>query len=181
MIRIWNNHETFVEAAMTVISEELLEALRADESGDLDAIIERRRAEDFDALRSLLTLDPAVEPSHRAKAIYALGRWGDPAVTEAIQSLLPGLEKAERIGAIDALGRLGAEDALDDILEYIDDESVSVRKFVARALGRINTPRARTELRKLERTDPSDYIRSLASKLLSREEGSGDQAQSAGR
>lgn len=61
---------------MTVMSEELLEALEEDESGDLDAIIEHRRPEDFDALRSLLTLDPTVEPSHRAKAIYALGRWG---------------------------------------------------------------------------------------------------------
>jgi HEAT repeat protein len=153
---------------MTVMSEELLEALEADESGDLDAIIEQRRPEDFDALRSLLTLDPTVEPSHRAKAIYALGRWGDPAVAEAIQDLLPDVEETERIGAIDALGRLGAEDALDGILEHVDDASVSVRKFVARALGRINTPRARTELSKLERTDPSDYIRSLASNLLSR-------------
>jgi HEAT repeat protein len=153
---------------MTVMSEELLEALEADESGDLDAIIERRRPEDFDALRSLLTLDPTVKPLHRAKAIYALGRWGDPAVVEAIQGLLPEVEEAERIGAIDALGRLGAEGALDGILEYIDDESVSVRKFVTLALGRINTPRARAELSKLERTDPSDYIRSLASKQLSR-------------
>ena len=152
---------------MTVMSEELLEALKADESGDLDAIIEHRRPEDFDALRSLLRLDPTVEP-YRAKAIYALGRWGDPAVVEAIQDLLPDVEEAERIGAIDALGRLRAEDALDGILEHVDDESVSVRKFVTRALGRINTPRARAELSRLERTDPSDYIRSEASKQLSR-------------
>jgi HEAT repeat protein len=153
---------------MTVMSEGLREALEADESDDLDAIIEQRRPEDFDALRSLLTLNPTVEPSHRAKAIYALGRWGDPAVVEAIQGLLPGLDQDERIKAIDALGRLGTENALDGILEHVDDASVPVRKFVARALGRINTPRARAELSKLERTDPSDYIRSLASKLLSR-------------
>jgi hypothetical protein len=63
---------------MTVMSEELLEALEADETGDLDAIIEQRPPENFDALRSLLTLDPTVEASHRAKAIYALGRGGIP-------------------------------------------------------------------------------------------------------
>ena len=91
-------------------------------------------------------------------------RGGDP-------GLLPGVEEAERIGAIDALGRLGTEEALDGILEHVDDPLVPVRKFVTRALGRINTPRARAELSRLEQTDPSDYIRSEASKQLSRGSG----------
>jgi HEAT repeat protein len=156
---------------MTVMSEALLEALGADESGDLEAVVDQRRPEDFEALRSLLTLDPSVDPLHRARATYALGRWGDPAVVAEIRGLLPGVEEAERIGAIDALGRLGTEEALDGILEHVDDPLVPVRKFVTRALGRINTPRARAELSRLEQTDPSDYIRSEASKQLSRGSG----------
>jgi HEAT repeat protein len=152
---------------MTGIRTELLRALEADESGDLDAIIARRRPEDFEALRSLLTPDPAVKRTHRAKAIYALGRWGDPAVVEAIRDLLPDLDEDERTKAIDALGRLGTAEALDGIVAYANDASMPVRKFVTRALARINTPRARAVLSELERTDPSDYIRSLASRHLS--------------
>jgi HEAT repeat protein len=167
MIRTWNTHEISVVAAMTGMREELLQALEADESGDLDAIIRQRRPEDFRALRRLLALGPATKTSHRAGAIYALGRWGDPAVIEAIRDLLPSLTHNERITAIDALGRLGTEEALDGILLYANDESLSVRKFVVRALGRINSPRARAGLSELQRTDASDYIRSLASSELS--------------
>jgi HEAT repeat protein len=152
---------------MTVMSEELLEALEADETGDLDAIIEQRPR------RFRRPTKPHAGPDRRGvapgKGHLRLGARGDPAVVEAIQGLLPHLDQAERIAAIDALGRLGTEDASDSILQYVDDESMPVRKFVTRALGRINTPRARAELSKLERTDPSDYIRSLASKQLSRE------------
>lgn len=60
-------------AAMTEMREELLQALEADESGDLDAIIRQRRPEDFQALRRLLSLEPAIKTAHRAAAIYALG------------------------------------------------------------------------------------------------------------
>ena len=149
---------------MTETFRELLVAVEADESGDLDSIIARRRPEDFEALRSLLTLDPAVKQSHRAKAIYALGRWGDPAVVQELSDILPGLDEDERTKAIDALGRLGTDDALDAILAYADDPSMPVRLFVTRALARINTPRARARLSEFERTDPSDQIRSLAAR-----------------
>ena len=144
--------------------EELRQALEADESGDLDVIIQQRRPEDFEALRRLLSGDAAAEPL-RTWAIYALGRWGDPAVAGAIRDLLPRLGHDERITAIDALGRLGSREAVDGILGYAHDESLPVRKFVARALARINTPQARAGLSELERTDASDYIRSLAAGL----------------
>jgi HEAT repeat protein len=66
------------------------------------------------------------------------------AVAGEIRDLLPGLDDHERITAIDALGRLGAEEAVDGILQYAHDESLPVRKFVVRALGRIGTPRRGT-------------------------------------
>ena len=150
---------------MTDMREELRQALEADESSDLDVIIHQRRPEDFEALRRLLAGDAAADPSHWAGVIYALGRWGDPAVAGAIRDLLPRLDHDERITAIDALGRLGSREAVDGILGYAHDESLPVRKFVARALARINTPQARAGLSELERTDASDYIRSLAAGL----------------
>jgi len=153
---------------MTDMREELRQALEADESCDLDAIIRQRSPQDFEDLRRLLSGDAAVEPLYRAGAIYALGRWGDPAVAGAIRDLLPSLGHDERITAIDALGRLGTKEAVDGILGYASDESLLVRKFVARALARINTPRARAGLSEIERTDSSEYIRSLAAGQLSR-------------
>jgi HEAT repeat protein len=124
---------------MTEISGDLQQALDADESCDLDELVRRRRPADFDALLSLLRSGPAREAPHRARAIYALGRWGDPAVVGVIRDLLPSLHYDERITAIDALGRLGTDEAVEGILGHANDESLPVRKFVARALGRIGT------------------------------------------
>ena len=153
---------------MAAMSKELLDALEFDESGDLDQIIQVGRQEDFEALQRLLSLDASVKPEHRAKALYALGRWGNPAAVDTILSLLPHLAQMERIGAIDALGRLSTQEALEGILKYANDESFHVRKFVTRALCRINTPEAQAKLREIEHSDSADYIRSLASKCLSR-------------
>lgn len=140
---------------MTEMPDELRQALSADESCDLDAIIRQRRPADFEALRRLLRADPADGTLHRARAIYALGRWGDPVVVTAIRDLLPSMDQDERITAIDALGRLGTEEAVGGILEYVGDESPPVRKFVTRALARINTPSAQAGLSRLQRADPS--------------------------
>jgi HEAT repeat protein len=149
------------------MSRQLLNALRADESEELDQIIRKRRQEDFEALQDLLSMDQSIKQEYRAKALYALGRWGNPASIEPIRRLLPHLEETERARAIDALGRLGTQDALPGILEYADDESVFVRGFVIRALGRIGTPDARAKLREIERSDPVDSVRALASKYSS--------------
>jgi HEAT repeat protein len=151
---------------MTEIPGDLELALDADESCDLDVIIGQRRPADFEALRSLLRSDPAGGTPHRARAIYALGRWGDPAIVTTIRDLLPSLDHDERISAIDALGRLGTDEAAEGILRYANDESLPVRKFAALALGRIDTPRARAGLGQLEQADPSNYIRSLAARQL---------------
>ena len=140
---------------MTEIPGELRQALDADESCDLDEIIRQRRPADFEALRGLLRPDPSGGTLYRARAIYALGRWGDPAAVKAIRDLLPGLDHDERITAVDALGRLGTDEAVDAILEYANDDSLPMRKFVSRALARIGTARARTALSRLQRDDSS--------------------------
>ena len=152
---------------MTEMRDELRQALEVDESCDLDELIRQQRRDDFEALRGLLRPGPRAGPQLWARAVYALGRWGDPAVVGDIRSLLPALDEDERIGAIDALGRLGTDEAADGVLAYARDDSLPVRKFVARALGRIGTPRARAGLSELRQSDSSEYIRSLAAAELS--------------
>ena len=152
---------------MAAMSNELLAALESDESGDLDEIVRRRRQEDFETLLRLLSMDPSGKQAHRVKALYALGRWGNPAAVPAIRRLLPHLDEDERTRAIDALGRLGTREALQSILEYANDASLFVRKFVTLALGRIGAPEARAKLKEIERSDPAEHIRALASRCLS--------------
>lgn len=151
---------------MTKVSEKLARALESDDACDLGRLIKEGKQEDFEALRSLLSLEPEIKPEHRKKAIYALGRWGDPAPVATIRSILPQLDEAGRISAIDALGRLGTKEALEGVLDHVDDSSPHVRKFVTRALGRINTPEAKAKLKEIEAKDKVDYIRATAAKYL---------------
>ncbi|UCG83542.1 MAG: HEAT repeat domain-containing protein [Dehalococcoidia bacterium] len=151
---------------MTKVSEKLVRALESDDACDLGRVIKEGKQEDFEALRSLLSLEPGIKPEHVNKAIYALGRWGDPAPVATIRSILPQLDEAGRISAIDALGRLGTKEALDGVLDHVDDSSPHVRKFVTRALGRINTPKAKAKLKEIEAKEKVDYVRATAAKYL---------------
>ena len=151
---------------MAEVSKELMEAFESDDAGGLCRLIKERRPQDFEALQHFLSVDPSVNPQHRRKALYALGRWGDPTVVTAIRAILPHLDEAGRISAVDALGRLGTEEALVGVLQYVNDTSLRVRKFVTHALGRINTPEAKAKLKEIEAKDAVGYIRTLASKYL---------------
>jgi HEAT repeat protein len=151
---------------VTDIPKRVLVALEAEEACELDELVQEQNPEDFEALQGLLSLDASVNPAHRTNAIYALGRWGDPAPVPTIRSILPQLDESARICAVDALGRLGTQEALEGVIESVDDESPHVRKFAARALGRINTPEARAKLREIEADDSTDFVRDLASKYL---------------
>jgi HEAT repeat protein len=151
---------------MATISKKLLATLESACATDLEQVIEDRKQEDFEALQSLLSLDSSVKPEHRTKALYALGRWGDPTPVPEIRNILPYIDEIGRISAIDALGRLGTEEALTGVLEYVNDPSPHVRKFVAHALGRMNTPEAWAKLKEIETTDPLDFVREQASKIL---------------
>ena len=149
---------------MANISEELLRALESDDSVELDQVIREGKQEHFEALQSLLSMDPAVNPEHRRKALYALGRWGDSTSVSIINSLLSQLDEGERITAVDALGRLGTPEALSGVLNHVTDSSPHVRKFAVRALGRIDTPEAQAKLKEIEANETVDYVRALAAK-----------------
>lgn len=150
------------------IPARIAEALQAEESGPLDAIIAARRPEDLAALRDVArNEDGAFDGSVQRKALYALGRWGDPALAVDIQEVIPRLNPPARIAAIDALGRLGDADSVDAVTAYADDESPQVRKFVVQALGRIGTGTARDELRRIRATETEEpWLRQLADQAI---------------
>ena len=151
---------------MPELTNELRSALGSDCAHDLEFVLEKRRPEDFEALQSLLTMAPAVKPEQLTKVIALLGRWGDPSPVTTIRDILPNLDESGRISAIDALGRLGTGEALEGVLNYVDDPSPHVRKFVVYALDRSETPRTREVLRRIAETDPSEFVRKAASRHL---------------
>ena len=148
------------------IPTELKDALKAFEIGALDKIVARHRREDFDALRRLVAEKSAGDPNDRQRAIYALGRWGDPSVVPDIASLLPNLKESHCITAIEALGRLGTQAARQAVEPYAGHASPQVRKFVVVALGRIGDSAAKSTLRKIAREDKQAWVRDLASKRM---------------
>jgi HEAT repeat protein len=143
-------------------------ALRAEESGMLDAIVAARRPEDLEALRAIARNEGAeFDDRDQRKALYALGRWGDAALAEDVVEVLPRLGPSSRIAAIDALGWLGDAEAVPIVAAYSDDESPQVRKFVVQALGRIGTPDARNELRRIRGDDAAEaWLREMADHVI---------------
>lgn len=140
------------------------QALIAEESDLLGAIIDERDPEDFEILSALaLEPDQTVSEAVRRRALYAVGRWGDARVVPALVQSLPHLTSLERLTAVDALGRLGGEEAENALADLADDPSEQVRKFVVRALQQIDTPSARAQLDTIAASETeTDWIRSLA-------------------
>ena len=148
------------------MSDELKRALEAFEIGALDAIIEKKRPEDFRALRRLLSPAADVKPEDRQRAIYALGRWSDPSVVPDVAALLPSLRESHRITAIEALGRLGTKEAREAVEPFATDPSPHVRKFVVEALGRMSGSAAEAALRKIAQRDAEGWVRDLAARRM---------------
>ena len=117
-------------------------------------------------MKKLVSTDPAVKREYRNRALYALGRWGDPSIVPDIARVLPELDETERITAIDALGRLGTKQALEAVAKYVSDPSPQVRKFVIRALDRIGGREAQTKLRAIANEDPEKWIQGLAARHI---------------
>ena len=150
---------------MANVSPKLRTALNSEETGELDSIIQERSPSDLDELRQLVSTDPEVDPMHRRRAIYALGRWRDQASVPQIINILPSLDEKETITAVDALGRLGTPEATGAARSLAEHESPQVRKFVVKALGRSADPEAQDTLAAIAANDPADFVRSSAREL----------------
>lgn len=151
---------------MVNASEKLLRALNSDCADSLSQIIAEKQQEDFEALQELLSPEPSVNREQCVKAIYALGRWGNTSVVGDICHLLPNLDESGRISAVDSLGRLGTEEALAGILDCVNDTSPQVRKFVVRALGKIDNAASRAKLQEVAAQESVNYIREQAARYL---------------
>jgi HEAT repeat protein len=149
---------------MAAIADDLRRALEADDAGDLERIVREKKQQHFETLMSLLSTDPSVNPLHRTRAIFALGKWGDARAINPIKRILPELDEMGRATGVDALGRLGTPEALSAILDRAGDPSPTVRKFVARALGKMNVPESLATLSDMERKDPETFVREVAAK-----------------
>ena len=143
------------------IDNKLKMALESDELCDLDEIARRRDRAQLEALKKLLS-EPAPKKEYRSRAIYALGRSGDPGAVPDIVRTLPELDEEERMTAMDALGRLGTKEALDAVARHADDPSPQVRKFAVHALNRIGGREAEAKLRTIAKEDPEKWVRELA-------------------
>ena len=147
---------------MAEMSKELKEALGSDCAHSLEDIMAAKKPGDFSALQGLLTMDPSVDPETRSKALHLLGRWGDPKAVPAIVKILPELDEVGRCRAIDALGRLGTKEGFGAIVDYTNDTSASVRKFVVYALSKDKAAATKKKLKEIEDKDPQPFIRDLA-------------------
>jgi len=152
---------------MAELPEDLRAALDSDDAEEFGQLLRRRRPEDFQALQELLSPEPSIPPDHRTKAMYALGRWGDPSVVPAIRRLLPELDERGRISAVSALGHLGTAEAVAAIIEHADDPSPQVRQAATLALARSSTPDAQAKLQEVAANDPLPWIRDVAARHTS--------------
>lgn len=151
---------------MIQLSDELLEVLAADDAEDFMRLLKRRRQRDIRALQGLVTVDPAVPPHYRTKALFALGWWGDPSSVPMIREILPQLDERGRVSAISALGHIGSPDAVTEIAEHLTERSDQVRAAVISALSTAGTPEAREKLAEVASTDPVPWVRELAARKL---------------
>jgi HEAT repeat protein len=140
---------------------ELLRALEAEESGELDALVRSGNAAVLEALRAMVA-ETDVDRESRIRAIYALGRWRDQEAVDKIVAALPELDLQGRIAAVEALGLIGHPTGLPAVIAEAGSESPMLRKFAARALGRFDQSEARERLHAMEANDDADFVRRTA-------------------
>jgi len=145
------------------LSPELEAALQAEEAGALNEIVRARRPEHLAQLRELAA-DETSPPLYRSRAIYAVGRWGDPVAVADIVRGLPTLTEQGRLSALDALGRLATPEAEKVLADYAADASPQVRKLVVQGLVRTKGAAAQSTLRAIAERDPESWLRELASR-----------------
>lgn len=154
---------------MADIPERIALALEADDSMELERVIDEAAEKDIAVLRAVVT-DSAAPTTHRTRAMFALGRWGDERSAQVIVRTLPELDERGMIAAVDALGRLGTPEALNAVVAQAGHESPHVRKFVVEALARSSDPAAQAKLDDMASSDEVEFVRSLARRRIAEAE-----------
>jgi HEAT repeat protein len=155
---------------MVEIREQLEKALKSDDLGPLETIVEQGNPDDFETLRELVR-DEETSDTYRRRAMSALGKWPDreAEAAEAIESVLPRLTELERITAVSALGRIGTPAARDILLQFRSD-APDVRRQAVNALARIRDETAMDAIREMAEEDDSEMVREKAQEMLARQD-----------
>jgi HEAT repeat protein len=92
---------------------------------------------------------------------------GDSQANDALISALNDEDNLVRSNAALALGMIGDSNAIDPLIEVLEDDGDSkVRSSSAEAIGQIGDPRAADALIKSVKDDESDSVRSSAAEAL---------------
>ncbi|MBI4552003.1 MAG: MFS transporter [Candidatus Latescibacteria bacterium] len=84
----------------------------------------------------------ATEEGRRARAMFALGKSGNPLALEQLVHALADASPKVRSQAARALGETGAEEAADVLIKELLNGASDIRSEAAEALGRLKHPRA---------------------------------------
>jgi len=91
--------------------------------------------------------DESQRKSTRARAVAALGNFGQPEVVSFLEGLLaPGGDKVLQRKALFALAKAGGADQLERIAGFLGSEDTTLREAAVHALGEIGTPAAKAKL-----------------------------------
>jgi HEAT repeat protein len=94
------------------------------------------------------------DPSHRAAAAEALGRWPHQSAVQLLERALDDAEPMVRATAAQGLGRLGAQEAVERLIQLLGDPSLWVRRAAADALGATGDPAAAGPLSEMATQGP---------------------------
>ena len=143
---------------MKNISNEVSKALESECAHSMEQLLENKISQNFTDLTEVLSSDTA-NNDDKAKALYALGRWGDKAAVAAIIKSLPKLDEIGRVSAVDALGRLDSEESFAAIEKLSTDNSPYVRKFTAQTLLRSKKAKAAKILKSMKAKETVEFVR----------------------
>lgn len=102
----------------------------------------------------------------RRYVAFTLGFLDDPRVVDPLLNLFRSdPETVVRCAAAEALGRLESADAVEPLIEAMNDSNASVRQSVSFALGLIGDPRAKPVLAEAQ-NDPDELVRFFAEEAL---------------
>lgn len=152
---------------MTTPREALMRALSADDAIDLAAIVRRRRPRHLAVLKRIIA-DDGVDPVVRARAVSAIGAWGDAEAAPSIVAVIDELDDDGRASAVQALGRLDASIGVDILLRASHDPSPHLRKIAVAALARSDHDLALSRVREMASDDAVPWVRERASRALDR-------------
>jgi HEAT repeat protein len=154
---------------MSKYSAELTNMLESECAHSMEPMMKAKNRQDFADLMSILSENEnKLPPQAKARALFALGRWGDNKAVAEISKVLTTLDEVGRLSAVDALGRLNSAPALDSILTISKDPSPHVRKVALKALSRFDKPKAQKGMQSMLAEEKEKFVKDYGEKLYAR-------------